>query len=207
MTVYTSRDEWDTNINSVGGKKDVYLVVSPWSNDPSANSSQGSLTSGVLVNEFEPPDIIVEPSTDGYFYQDRMNLGLINKRANTILTPNSVSTEINNKPTPKNINSTTDYPYDGTGEVPTNVKREPYIAPSRKSFRKGSNKSRVEKYNPGIEGLVGSNLHQETFTQEQTNNFIVVILTLLMVCFIFVIFMGLGFAYYHLTKDKCTTQQ
>lgn len=207
MTVYTSRDEWDTNINSVGGKKDVYLVVSPWSNDPSANSSQGSLTSGVLVNEFEPPDIIVEPSTDGYFYQDRMNLGLINKRANTILTPNSVSTEINNKPTPKNINSTTDYPYDGTGEVPTNVKREPYIAPSRKSFRKGFNKSRVEKYNPGIEGLVGSNLHQETFTQEQTNNFIVVILTLLMVCFIFAIFMGLVFAYYHLTKDKCTTQQ
>lgn len=207
MTVYTSRDEWDTNINSVGGKKDVYLVVSPWSNDPSANSSQGSLTSGVLVNEFEPPDIIVEPSTDGYFYQDRMNLGLINKRANTILTPNSVSTEINNKPTPKHINGTTDYPYDGTGEVPTNVKREPYIAPSRKTFRKGSNKSRVEKYNPGIEGLVGSNLHQETFTQEQTNNFIVVILTLLMLCFIAVIFIGSGFLYYYLNKDKCTTRQ
>ena len=30
---YTSREEWDTNINSVGGKKDIHLVVSPWSQD------------------------------------------------------------------------------------------------------------------------------------------------------------------------------
>ena len=164
---YTSREEWDTNINSVGGKKDVHLVVSPWSQDPSANSTQGILTSGVLVNEFEPPEIMIEPATDGYFYQDRMDMGRINKRANSI-----------NRPLPAT----------GNNEKFRN-KREPYVAPSRRTVKNSINSSRLkEGYNPGIPGLVGSNIHQENFTQEESNNIFIVLLSVIVLCIVGVCF-------------------
>ena len=160
---YTSREEWDTNINSVGGKKDIHLVVSPWSQDPSANSTQGTLTSGVLVNEFEPPEIMIEPATEGYFYQDRMNMGRINKRANSI-----------NRPLPA-----TDAP------EKFRTKREPYVAPSRRTVKNSINPSRSKKenYNPGIPGLVGSNIHQENFTQEESSSILIIIILLSVIVF------------------------
>lgn len=163
---YTSREEWDTNINSVGGIKDVHLVVSPWSQDPSANSTQGILTSGVLVNEFEPPEILIEPATDGYFYQDRMDMRRVNKRANSI-----------NRPVPAN-------------QEGFRSRREPYVAPSRRTVKNSLNPSRAlkEGYNPGIPGLVGSNIHQENFTQEKSSNIIIVLLSIIVFCIICVCF-------------------
>lgn len=165
---YISREEWDTNINSVGGKKDVHLVVSPWSQDPSANSTQGTLTSGVLVNEFEPPEIMIEPATEGYFYQDRIDMGRINKRANSInrqLPATETSEKFRNK-------------------------REPYVAPSRRTVKNSLNPSRSKKenYNPGIPGLVGSNIHQENFTQKESNNIIIILLSVIVFCIVGVCF-------------------
>lgn len=166
---YTSREEWDTNINSVGGKKDIHLVVSPWSHNPSANSTQGVLTSGVLINEFEPPEIMIEPATDGYFYQDRLDMRKINKRANSI-----------NRPLPANSAE--------SAESFRN-KREPYIAPSRRTVKNAINPSRSkEAYNPGIPGLVGSNIHQENFTQEESNNIIIILLSVITFCIVGVCF-------------------
>ena len=227
MTVYTSRDEWDTNINSVGGKRDVYLVTSPWSNDPSANSTQGALTSGVLINEFEPPEILIEPATDGYFYQDRMNMGRINSRANTLI--NSYATgsggsgstadttedekvaatvSVATNPTASTADTTavsTPMPVT-TQEAPTTVTTSPtgesyrtalnesYVARSRRNAKVVVNPSRdqkggkTEKYNPGIPGLVGSNIHQENFTQEQSNNIIIVLLAIIVFCIVGVCF-------------------
>lgn len=72
--MYDSRVEWDTNINTNGGLKDVMLVNSPYSNVPSANATQGTLTYGNLVNEYEPPKVIIHPQDDGYYVRNRSDM-------------------------------------------------------------------------------------------------------------------------------------
>lgn len=145
---YTSKDEWDTSISSVGGAKDVHLVSSPWSHNPSANPLQGILTHGVLINEYEPPEIMIEPAVDGYFYQDRLDMSKVNERASVV----------------------------GSGEEEKfGRKKELYVAPSRRAF-KNVTKPKKEGYNPGIPGLVGSNLHQEGFIVDSPVSIVVVIL-------------------------------
>lgn len=162
---FISKDEWDTNISSVGGKKDVLLVSSPWSHNPSANPSQGILTHGVLVNEFEPPEIMIEPATDGYFYQDRMDMSKVNERANIVKGGET----------------------EGMDQEKFGRKKELYVAPSRRAY-KNTTKPKKEQYNPGIPGLVGSNIHQENFTQEETNNYVIVLLSIITLCIIGVCF-------------------
>ena len=162
---YTSKDEWDTSISSVGGKKDVHLVVSPWSHNPSANPAQGVLTQGVLVNEFEPPEILIEPATDGYFYQDRLDMSKVNERA-SVINDGSSGAEDDEK---------------------LGRKKDLYVAPSRRAF-KNVTKPKKEKYNPGIPGLVGSNIHQENFTQDETNNLVVILLSIIAICIVGVCF-------------------
>ena len=168
MTVYTSREEWDTNINSVGGKKDVNLFVSPWSTDSSANATQGVLTSGVLTTEFEPPEILIEPAVDGYFYQDRIDLARINQRANNV----------------QNIGGDVSKP----GAEGFRKMREPYRSPSRRLSKTALNPSRAkkEKYNPGIPGLVDSYIHQENFSTETGVNILVVLLAIIVFCILFI---------------------
>lgn len=176
---YSSKDEWDTSISSVGGKKDVLLVSSPWSHNPSANPNQGVLTSGVLVNEFDPPEIIIEPATDGYFYQNRMDMSKINDRADNI-----ESAEPNQEKF-------------GSG-------KDLYVARSRRAFKttaKPKKEKETEQYNPGIPGLVGSNLHQESFTQEESSNIIVILLSVITICIVGVSF-GLLIPQIYLTINK-----
>lgn len=81
---YESKFEWDTNINSVGGAKDAYFVTSPYSNNPSANASQGALTYGNLVTEYEPPNIVVSPSDDGYYIRNRLHMDSTNNQVSEI---------------------------------------------------------------------------------------------------------------------------
>lgn len=76
--MYDSRVEWDTNINTNGGLKDVMLVNSPYSNVPSANATQGTLTYGNLVTEFEPPKVIIHPQDDGYYVRNRFDMNTKN---------------------------------------------------------------------------------------------------------------------------------
>lgn len=165
MTSYTSKDEWDTSISSVGGKKDVCLVVSPWSHNPSANPAQGILTHGVLINQYEPPEILIEPATDGYFYQDRLDMSRVNERANTVEGG-------------------------GVSDEKLGRKEDFYVAPSRRAYKTALKPKREEKegYNPGIPGLVDSNIHQENFTQEETNNIVVILLSVIAICIIGVSF-------------------
>lgn len=219
MQPYTSRTEWDTNINSVGGMKSVHLVSSPWSQIPSANSTQGVLTSGVLINEFAPPQILIEPAVDGYYYQDRVDMGRINKRAASINGPSGTEggsnqtvtsslpsgTEIAAATAPKTPASTavpdavvtptvtpssspaSTVSADGTVTAAT----ETYVAPSRRNVKNNINPSRVrgygakkESYNPGIPGLVGSNLHHEAFNRKEQNSIIIILLTIITCCIV-----------------------
>ena len=202
---YTSREEWDTNISSVGGRKDVNLVISPWSDNASANSTQGILTNGVLINEFEPPKIMIEPATEGYFYQNRVDMGRMNNRATSLIQ--SEISSLNASAAGATSDTTAGTPTatastDTTASAAATAsktaesfrtKREPYVAPSRrtvknpvknstkKSGRTISTRPKVsEKYNPGIPGLVGSNIHQERFTIEESNNIIVILCRLIL---------------------------
>lgn len=201
---YTSREEWDTNISSVGGRKDVNLVISPWSDNASANSTQGILTNGVLINEFEPPKIMIEPATEGYFYQNRVDMGRMNNRATSLIQSEISSLNASaagaTSDTTAGAPTTTPATADATASKAAEsfrTKREPYVAPSRrtvknpvknstkKSARTTSTRPRVsEKYNPGIPGLVGSNIHQERFTIEESNNIIVILLSIIVFCMV-----------------------
>lgn len=163
MLSYESRPEWDTNISSVGGKKDVLLVKSPWSDNPSANSTQGSLTSGVLTNEFEPPEIIIEPAVNGYYYQNRLNMADVNQR---IATLNRIGTT------------------DTVDPEKVAKQTETYIAPSRRSVKHYVNNSRSgrkETYNPGIPGLADSQYHHEAF-ENKADDWIVTCLVIIVIC-------------------------
>lgn len=214
MTTYISDPSWDTNINSKGGIKDVHLVTSPWSHIPSANSTQGFLTSGVLINEFEPPMIDYAPSTSGYFYQNRLDMGIVNKRAAIVNRQNTTSSDVGQSDALPNatvasaaVAPQTLQPVNGNtinlntvNAVPTqvmttaatsnnksNTGNGPYVAPSRRNGKNTINASRAtgkEQYNPGIPGLIGSNIHTETFTNDCGSNRIIIILLLLVAVFI-----------------------
>lgn len=75
---FTSKLDWDTNINALGGQNNILLVDSPYSDLPSANASQGALTYGNLVNEFAPPKIEISPIDNGYYIHSRMHTGILN---------------------------------------------------------------------------------------------------------------------------------
>lgn len=204
---YTSREEWDTNISSVGGRKDVNLVISPWSDNASANSTQGILTNGVLINEFEPPKIMIEPATEGYFYQNRVDMGRMNNRATSLIqseisslnasAAGATSDTTAGTPTTPSTTDTTEATTASNTAESFRTKREPYVAPSRRTVknpvknstkklgRTSSTRPKVsEKYNPGIPGLVGSNIHQERFTIEESNNIIVILLSIIVFCMV-----------------------
>lgn len=72
---FTSKLDWDTDINAVGGQANVLLVDSPYSDLPSANARQGALTYGNLINEFKPPKIEISPIDNGYYIHSRMHTG------------------------------------------------------------------------------------------------------------------------------------
>lgn len=214
MTTYVSDPAWDTNINSKGGVKDVLLVTSPWSHNPSANSTQGFLTSGVLINEFEPPTINYAPATCGYFYQNRLDMGVVNKRAAIVNRQNSTSIDSGQSDALPNatvasaaVAPQTLQPVNGNAinlntvnAVPnqvitsavnsttkTSTGNGPYVAPSRRNGKNTINTSRAtgkEPYNPGIPGLIGSNIHTETFTSDCGSNRVIIILLLLVALFI-----------------------
>lgn len=173
---FESRPSWDTNISSVGGAKDILLVSSPWSDLPSDNCRQGTLTSGVLNKEFAPPVIDIEPASTGAYYQNRMNTSDINQRVALM----------NRQTTTSNLD-----------QAQVNKQVETYVGPSRRSVKRFINPSRQgstteqqdlavgesrEKYNPGIPGLVDSHLHQESFTQEESSNLIVLLLAIISFC-------------------------
>jgi len=80
-TKYESRPEWDLNINSVGGLKNICFVESPYSENSSANSANGHLTNGVLTNTFAPPKLEVEAPNTNYYYDDRLNVEVMNPEA------------------------------------------------------------------------------------------------------------------------------
>ena len=201
---YTSREEWDTNISSVGGRKDVNLVISPWSDNASANSTQGILTNGVLINEFEPPKIMIEPATEGYFYQNRVDMGRMNNRATSLIQSEISSLNASAAGATSDATAGTPTATPATADATASkaaesfrTKREPYVAPSRRTVknpvknstkkygRTTSTRPKVsEKYNPGIPGLVGSNIHQERFTIEESNNIIVILLSIIVFCMV-----------------------
>lgn len=81
---FTSKLDWDTDINVVGGQKNVLLVDSPFSDHPSANAAQGALTYGNLVNEFKPPKIEISPIDNGYYIHSRMHTGAKNSAVDII---------------------------------------------------------------------------------------------------------------------------
>lgn len=214
MTTYISDPSWDTNINSKGGIKDVHLVTSPWSHNPSANSTQGFLTSGVLINEFEPPMIDYTPATSGYFYQNRLDMGVVNKRAAIVNRQNTTSADVGQSDALPNatvasaaVAPQTLQPINGnainlntvnaipnkvissatTATTTSNTANGPYVAPSRRNGKNTLNASRTtgkEQYNSGIPGLIGSNIHTETFTNDCGSNRVIIILLLLVALFI-----------------------
>lgn len=146
--MYDSKVEWDTNINSVGGFKDTMFVTSPFSNTPSANASQGSLTFGNLCHEFAPPSVVVHPTDDGYYVRNRMDM---THRSDDV---HELRDEIHGETDDSN---NTDAP-----PSLTSVNGETYIAPSRRSekFRVKNNghKQTKEKYTE-VPGLKGSEVH------------------------------------------------
>lgn len=81
---FTSKLDWDTNINALGGQSNILLVDSPYSDLPSANASQGALTYGNLVNEFAPPKIEISPIDNGYYIHSRMHTGMLNPAADIV---------------------------------------------------------------------------------------------------------------------------
>lgn len=81
---FTSKLDWDTDINAVGGQSNVLLVDSPFSDHPSANAAQGALTYGNLVNEFKPPKIEISPIDNGYYIHSRMHTGAKNTAVDII---------------------------------------------------------------------------------------------------------------------------
>ena len=95
-------------------------------------------------------------------------MGRINKRANSI-----------NRPLPATENP-----------EKFRTKREPYVAPSRRTVKNSINPSRSKKenYNPGIPGLVGSNIHQENFTLDESSSIIIILLSVIVFCIVGVCF-------------------
>jgi hypothetical protein len=65
----TGQNSWNTDINSLGGIKNVTLYESCYSNNASANAQQGKISSGVNSIVFEPPhlDLTLDiPRESGY---------------------------------------------------------------------------------------------------------------------------------------------
>lgn len=153
---YESKQQWDTDINSVGGAKDVLLVSSPFSDKPSANASQGALTYGNLTQEFEPPQIMISASDDGYYVRNRIDKNIVNA--------------------PKEQ----DAPEAFTGKS--------YVAPSRRSEKFTVNPSRRKEKYTEMPGFRGSEIHQEAFTQEETNYLFIVCMCVIAFCIVGVCF-------------------
>jgi hypothetical protein len=65
----TGQNTWDSDINTLGGIKNVTLYESCYSNNASANAQQGKISSGVNSIIFEPPrlDLTLDvPRESGY---------------------------------------------------------------------------------------------------------------------------------------------
>jgi hypothetical protein len=65
--------------------KDTSFYTSPYNNLSSANANQGILTHGVLVNDFEPPKLVIDSVGNGYYYMDRLDLRRVNPRFDTMI--------------------------------------------------------------------------------------------------------------------------
>lgn len=86
----TGNYNWDTDKAAIGGSSHVNFVVSPYSNVPSANASQGHLTYGTLSTMYNPPKIMIRPSSDGYYVNNRFDMSTVNERAYNV-HPHSMS--------------------------------------------------------------------------------------------------------------------
>lgn len=154
---FESKPEWDTNINSIGGAKDVCFVSSPYSNQPSANPMQGSLTGGNLITEFEPPKVMVSPADDGYYVRSRIDVA-------------DVSDQLESKEGFKRKVLAS-----GT----TQGKRSAKLAMKEASRKEGYTE---------MPGFRGSEIHQEAFTQEETNYIFVILISVVAFCIVGICF-------------------
>ena len=169
---FESKQEWDTDINTVGGAKDAYFVTSPYSNQPSANASQGALTFGNLVTEFAPPKVMISPSDDGYYVRNRLDMASTNNQVSDVMVTNLG-------------NST-----DAASETPASeaFKGKRYVAPSRRGEKFTVNPSRKKERYTEMPGFRGSEIHQEAFTQEETNYIFIIIMSIITFCVVGICF-------------------
>ena len=163
---FESKQDWDANINSVGGAKDAYFVISPYSNQPSANASQGSLTYGNLVTEFAPPKVMVSPSDDGYYIKNRLDMASTNDQVSDVMT--------------SNMGNPTD--------AAEGFKEKRYVARSRRGEKFTVNPSRRKEKYTEMPGFRGSEIHQEAFTQEETNYIFIIMMSVIVFCIVGVCF-------------------
>lgn len=171
---FESKTDWNTNINSVGGAKDAYFVTSPYSNQPSANASQGALTYGNLVTEFTPPKIIISPTEDGYYIRNRFDLDSMSSQVSDVTTTN--------------MGNPTNNPTGITNKSSESFRKKAYVAPSRRTEKFTLNPSRKKERYTEIPGFRGSEIHQEAFTPEETNYIFVILISVIVFCLVGVCF-------------------
>lgn len=167
---FESKTDWDTNINSVGGAKDAYFVTAPYSNQPSANASQGALTYGNLVTEFTPPKIIISPIEDGYYIRNRFGMDSMNSQVSDVMSTNTGN--------PTGITSTS----------AESFRKKAYVAPSRRTEKFTLNPSRKKENYTEMPGFRGSEIHQEAFTPEETNYIFVILISVVVFCLVGICF-------------------
>lgn len=193
---YDSRKEWDTDINSVGGAKDMHFVSSPYSNQASANSSQGALTYGNLINEFEPPKVMITPLDDGYYIKNRMNMS---EKAANVENVEYQNAKVAEKYTPakfqratmnkmmNTVKTNADGSKSNQRTVPSNI-RSGMLNTIAKTEQKSSFGNNVEHYTEMPE-FVDSNIHiQESFSAEEKSLFIIIIISIITFCIVGVSF-------------------
>lgn len=174
---FTSKLDWDTNINAVGGQSNVLLVDSPYSDLPSANASQGALTYGNLTTEFAPPKIEISAIDNGYYIHSRMHTGEKNPAVDIVSggtdapAKAEAAKEAGEAPAPAAPAKEAGQGKEGFKEC---MRQKTYVAPSRRGVKPTLNVARdnitkeggQESYTEMPE-FVGSNIHQkESFSFE-----------------------------------------
>lgn len=176
---FTSKLDWDTNINAVGGQSNVLLVDSPYSDLPSANASQGALTYGNLTTEFAPPKIEISAIDNGYYIHSRMHTGeknpavdIVSGGADTPAKAEAAAAKAEaGEEAPAAPKAEAGQGKEGFKEC---MRQKTYVAPSRRGVKPTLNVARdnitkeggQESYTEMPE-FVGSNIHQkESFSFE-----------------------------------------
>lgn len=179
---FTSKLDWETDINTVGGQSNILLVDSPYSDLPSANASQGALTYGNLVNEFKPPKIEISPIDNGYYIHSRMHTG--DKNAAVDVVDGGVDKE-----------PAKDAAAPGKEGFRECMRQKVYKGPSRRGYKETTNRPErgniTEEKKEGYTEMpefVGSNIHQEAFSFETfgkwTFSFMIIFIALLITWFV-----------------------